>query len=67
MDDRTIPLGNGRTSKSVMVEVRAVDRVWDMIVAAPAWLKAVAAVVAAAGVLLGAWLTLRAQWRNRNK
>lgn len=67
VDGRAIPLGNGRTSKTVAVEVRAIDRIWDMIVAAPLWLKALAAVGVAFGTLLGAWLAVRAQWRSRAK
>jgi hypothetical protein len=63
---RAVPLGNGRTSKTISVQVRPMDRFWDFLVAAPAWLKALAALLVAFGILLGAWFGLRRQWRNRD-
>lgn len=67
VDGIAVPLGNGRASKTVTVEVRTVDRILDWVLALPVWLKALASVVAAAAGLLGAWLGLRSRWRNRDK
>lgn len=57
--NRTIPLGNGITSKSVTVKVRRMDSVHDFLVAVPDWLKLITAILVAAAALVGAWYGLR--------
>ena len=67
VNGRTVPLGDGRTSKTIRVEVRAVDQAWDFLTALPGWFKLLTTVLGAAAALLLAWLQLRKHWRNRDQ
>jgi hypothetical protein len=51
--------------RTVTVEVRLRDRIWDVLIGAPAWIKAITAVVAAATGLLTAVYAV--PWRRRRK
>lgn len=64
---RAKPLGNGQTSKMVNVEVRGIDRAWDLLSALPDWLKLIAGVLGAAALVVLAWVKLRKAARGDTK
>lgn len=65
-DGRRFVLARTPTVRTVTVEVSLRDRIWDTLTEAPAWIKAITAVVAAFGALLTAWYALP-WWRRRRK
>jgi hypothetical protein len=65
-DGRRFVLARTPTVRTVNVEVSLRDRIWDTLTAAPAWIKAAAAVIGALGTLLTAWYALP-WWRRRAK
>jgi len=63
--NRRYPLANTQEIRTVRVDIRWRDRVWDALVAAPAWLKAIAALLTALGVAVVAWYGFLSKLRNR--
>ena len=64
-DGRRFVLARTPTVRTVTVDVSLSDRIWDTLNAAPAWIKAVTAVIVALGGLLTAWYAL--PWWRRHK
>ncbi|HEY0412523.1 MAG TPA: hypothetical protein VGD66_05225 [Allosphingosinicella sp.] len=62
---RRFVLARSPRVRTVTVEVRLSDRIWDVLTGAPAWIKAVTAVVAAVTGLLTALYAV--PWRRRRK
>jgi hypothetical protein len=62
--NKTVPLGNGATTKTVKVKVRKMDWLHDFLAAVPDWLKLITAILLAAGALVGAWFGLRKAMRG---
>lgn len=57
-EGRRFVLARTPTVRTITVEVSLRDRIWDTLTAAPNWIKAVTAVIAALGSLLTAWYAL---------
>ena len=58
------PLGDTQSTKTVTVEVGAIDRISDLLDGLPGWLQKLAAVLTALTALLAAWFGLRAALRK---
>jgi hypothetical protein len=58
-DGRYLPLRSSTKNQSIHIKVSAWDRFWNIIAKLPGWLKAITAVVTAAGALIAAILGLR--------
>lgn len=65
VDGKPVALGNGDSEHEVAVKVSWPDRIWDAIVAAPAWIKAVTAILVALGALIAAWVPIRKWLKSR--
>lgn len=66
VNDKQIPLGNGQTSKTVMVDVHPIDSVKDFLVALPDWLKLISGALVAATALVIAWFQFRKSLRSKD-
>ena len=64
VDGKEVPLGNGGSEHQVAVKVSWPDRIWDALTAAPAWIKAVTAVLVALAALGAAWVPIRKWFRK---
>ncbi|MBI1685780.1 hypothetical protein [Caulobacter hibisci] len=54
-DDKELALATTTRSKTVAIRVNALQYIWDVIVQAPTWLKAIGALLAALGGVFTAW------------
>jgi len=67
LNGKSKPLGGGQTSKTITVEVRPIDRVWDFLTALPDWLKLIAGVIGGITLVVVAWMKLRKAARGEAK
>jgi hypothetical protein len=65
VDGKPVALGNGGGKHEVAVTVSLRDRVWDALTGAPAWIKALTAILVALGGLIAAWLVIRNRLKNK--
>jgi hypothetical protein len=64
-DGHHFVLASTPTVRTITVEVSLRDRIWDSLTGAPAWIKALTAVIVALGGLFTAWRAL--PWRRRRE